>query len=330
MSGVTDELENFMAIDIGWSGILVGNGASLTMSGCFAYHSLFDQAKTVEPPLTATDISIFDQLQTKNFEQVLSALNQARSINGVLGLEHQTIIDSYARIQTALIQSVHGVHLSWDSIPAENLLSVRQALLAYDYVYSTNYDLLLYWAVNKDSNGFKDFFWGGHFDLGNTEIWDKVTKLLFLHGGLHLYKTLHGTYKRKAEGYNNLLDLFGTPIPDEQDAVPLFVTEGTSADKLKSIYSNDYLSFAYNRFANHHGPLVILGQSLDSTFDKHLIDALRSGPNRTLGIGIHRGLRTPTEIIQAKTNFYIKLSGFEFRFFDSASHPLGDPALHLA
>jgi len=329
MPGVTDELEDFEAIDVDWSGILIGNGTSLAISNCFEYRSLFEQAKTTDTPINQSDISIFEHLKTKNFEQVLSALNQAKAINRVFDLEHDEIIQAYSRIQNALAEAVHGVHVKWDSLDEKNLSSIREGLLDYDFVYSTNYDLLLYWAINQNSSGFKDFFWGNNFDLGNTEIWGKATKVLFLHGGLHLYKTSRGTLKRKARPFENLLDLFGTPVDDDENAVPLFVTEGASSDKLKSIYNNDYLSFAYNRFANHHGPIIILGQSLDENFDKHLLDALRASTNRYIGIGIHRGSKDSTELVHEKTKFLTKFVGFDVRFFDASTHPLGNPSLSI-
>ena len=238
---------------------------------------------------------------------------------GLTGIE---IEQSYSRIQKSLIHAVHEVHIVYDALSEEKLDSIRSALLPYNFVYSTNYDLLIYWAVNKNTLGFKDYIWGSDFDLGNTEIWDKATKILYLHGGLHLYKTSHGTKKRKAEAFNNLLDLFGLPFPDGLEAVPLFITEGTSADKLRSIYGNDYLAFAYNRFTVHEGPLVILGQSLELAYDKHLIDGIRSSRNRTLGVGIYSANKNPTKIIHEKTSWLSRFSGFDITFFDSSSHPL--------
>ena len=91
-----------------------------------------------------------------------------------------------------------------------------------------------------------DYFWGEgqEFDVTDTETSGTATKVLYLHGGLHLYRLPSGaTIKRKAEAGLSLLDLFGVPFTE--GAIPLFITEGTSQDKLASIHRSDYLSFAY-------------------------------------------------------------------------------------
>src|SRR5262249_62242669 len=106
--------------------------------------------------------------------------------------------------------------------------------------------------------------------------WDSpdspATKVIFLHGALHLYKNRAGrTFKKLAGDDGNLLDLFDV----RGDAIPLFISEGRSRDKLSAITRNDYLSFAYERFSKHRGSLVVFGHSLTPEFDQHLLDAMR-------------------------------------------------------
>lgn len=140
-------------------------------------------------------------------------------------------------------------------------------------------DLLVYWAAMCDQYPGKlpDYFWSSPlvFDPLNTEVWGKETKLLFLHGGLHLLRLSDGqTLKRKAMPGRNLLDLFGDSLPEDPDAVPLFVSEGAAEDKLAVIRSSDYLSFALTTFAETDEPLVVFGHSL-SEQDQHLVDILQ-------------------------------------------------------
>jgi len=87
---------------------------------------------------------------------------------------------------------------------------------------------------------------------------------------LHLgtWGALSGTAKKLSGEDGNLLDLFDV----QEDAIPLFVSEGRSRDKLSAITRNDYLSFAYQRFSKHRGSLVIFGHSLTPEFDQHLIE----------------------------------------------------------
>src|SRR6185437_7638704 len=148
-------------------------------------------------------INIFDSFNTHNFELVLSALRTAQLVCDAIGQDAGKIELLYSITQNALVEAVKAVHLPWALLPEDVRRAIREELLTYDYVYSTNYDLLLYWSVMTDNGeGFKDYFWGPRFDIANVEIWNKVTKVLFLHGGLHLYRALSGqTIKRKAEQF---------------------------------------------------------------------------------------------------------------------------------
>lgn len=326
-----DGLVAFDDIKQAWSGIIVGNGASRAIADTFAYASLYEQACStkITNPLAAHEQGIFEALGTRNFEQVLSALGTTRLVSNAFGHPIPTLEESYERIRIALVEAVHDIHIPHAQIPEEILLKIRAALLSYDYVYSTNYDLLIYWAVMQGPAEFRDYFFSGSiFDIGNTEVWQKSTKLLFLHGGLHLYRTRAGqTYKRTSGQWGNLLDDFGTPIPEQDGAVPLFITEGNSIDKLRSIYTSDYLSFAYTQFSRHSGPLVIFGHTLDEQFDHHLVNAIRGSKNRVLGIGIHPNTAGHS-VSQLKALWFAKFHNFELNFFDSSTHPLGLPELH--
>ena len=113
--------------------------------------------------------------------------------------------------------------------------------------------------------GFKDYFWGEEFDVTQTDIWGNVTRVLYLHGGLHLYRLPSGgTYKQHVGLSGNLLDQFGRVA----NRVPLFITEGSHTEKLRAIARSDYLSFALQEFARHNSSLVIFGHSLSKT-DHH-------------------------------------------------------------
>jgi hypothetical protein len=57
-------------------------------------------------------------------------------------------------------------------------------------VYTTNYDLCLYWShlESYPRPNIKDYFWnsGNTFDPANASI-DDATSMHYLHGGLHLW-----------------------------------------------------------------------------------------------------------------------------------------------
>src|SRR5690606_10460737 len=109
----------------------------------------------------------------------------------------------------------------------------------YHSVYSTNYDLLAYWAVMHAPEHFDDRF-------GELATFDphapaaKATRMLYLHGGMHLVKNLDGSVRKLLSSGSTLLGSFAINALDD---VPLFICEGSSEEKLKIIRSSDYLSF---------------------------------------------------------------------------------------
>ncbi len=312
----------------GWSGILVGNGASRAVWDDFKYQSLYQTATSggVEHPLTEADRHIFQEMATINFEQVLAGLATARIVCDALGIDSALIRERYTSIQRALFEAVSSVHVPWSTETAGTYAIIRRALLPYEYVYSTNYDLISYWAVMAEGGaGFKDYFWEEVFDITDTEIWGKVTKILYLHGGIHLARLPSGsTIKRRAREFQNLLQSLG--IEGVDGAIPLFITEGQPKDKLSSIYRSDYLSFAFQRFTKHEGPLVVFGQSLGDA-DQHLVSAMKSWGSRRIAVSIF-----PTddhEIVEFKAKLKRRLPDADLLFFDSTTHPLGSPDLRI-
>lgn len=323
----TDELaawSDLLAED--WSGLLVGNGASLAVWPKFQYDSLFDAAKSLDlaHSLSTEDVALFAAIDTRNFETVLSALASAQVVADVLGHDRSEIDARYDSIRRALVDAVHAHHVAWGSLSAATKGAIAEAMLGYSTVYSTNYDLLLYWAVNHaEGAGFKDYFWSPSFDSNDTEIWGKCTRLLFLHGGLHLYSDTRGrVFKRTAAGGITLLDAFAIRANDE--AGPLFVAEGTAEDKLAAILQSPYLSFAYSQLKSHKGALVIFGHSLGDS-DAHLVEAIRLATPSRIAISIRQG--PPARVIAAKAGMKKHFPQIDLEFFDAASHPLGQAAL---
>ncbi len=304
-----------------WSSLLVGNGFSQNLWQRFGYTSLFEEASRGEgAQLTVTDISLFDRLETRNFEVVLSALVTTRIVSAALEQQQDVFSGHMESIRNALIRAVHAVHVPWMSVPAAHLDHIATELSAYESIYSTNYDLTLYWSSMRDSNAFRDYFWSENFDVTDTEIWGKKTKVHFLHGGLHLYRQPNGqTLKRAAAAGQNLLDLFGTPY---HDAIPLFISEGTAQEKLASIYRSDYLSFVFSRLAQDASPLVVFGHSLGES-DKHIVDAIRIHKGRTIAVS----LQATGDIREKKAGLIQRLPDAMLHFYDAATHPLGSADL---
>jgi hypothetical protein len=284
---------------LGWAetGILIGNGASMAISPIFGYPSLFDVAcdDCQRYRLTPESRKVFAEFDTKNFEEVLFNLRVSRRTCTCFNFPTRDVDRleaNYQIIRDALIAAVRRVHPSPGEIADSTKTALADHLAMYRNVYSTNYDLLVFWSIAgkkyqlDDGSGkpkireFKDFFWNreGIFDPADTDVWSNTIGIHFLHGGLHLYSHRidgsthkHRTLTEPPLGY----------FENNPDLLPLFVSEGDSTSKMRSIRRNAYLSFAYSRFVRHKGDLVIFGQSLGKQFDGHVADAMRRGQSWT-------------------------------------------------
>lgn len=327
---VDAQLEDWNALraSAAFGGLLVGNGASRAVWDDFGYDSLFENARTVEEkPLTPSELSVFDALQTRSFEQVLSALKTTSRVNKALAVSSAAPRNRYYAIKEALINTVHTVHIPWRLVEASTLATINQELASYRTVFTTNYDLLNYWAIQQQPDAITDLFHGTEpaFDLSATAT-DK-TRLLYLHGGLHLVRNQDGTARKLMSTEGTLLGNFAINNTIKTlDDVPLFVNEGPSADKLKTIRSSDYLSFCYEQLLGHGEGLCLFGHALGEQ-DSHIVHALRQAKPKVVAISIYPRSKA---FIQHQKRHYAKVfegTGVELRFFDSKSHALGSPKL---
>ncbi|WP_422777281.1 DUF4917 family protein [Pseudomonas mediterranea] len=313
-----------------FSGLLVGNGASRAVWDDFGYDSLFENARTVEEkPLSPSELSVFDALQTRSFEQVLGALKITSRVNKALAVSSAAPRNRYYAIKEALINTVHAVHIPWRLVQPSTLATLSQELSRYASVFTTNYDLLNYWAIQQSPQAITDLFTGADhsFDLGQVST-DK-SRLLYLHGGLHLVRNQDGTARKLTSTEGTLLGNFAiNNTLKTLDDVPLFVNEGPSEDKLKTIRSSDYLSFCYDQLLHHGDNLCLFGHALGEQ-DRHIVRALRQAKPRTLAISIYP--RSQAFIQHQKRHYAQLFQGLdiELRFFDAKSHPLGDPKLSV-
>jgi hypothetical protein len=254
-------------------------------------------------------------------------LKTTSRVNKALAVSSAAPRNRYYAIKEALINTVHAVHIPWRLVVPSTLATINQELASYRTVFTTNYDLLNYWAVQHQPEAITDLFQGAEpgFDLSDTAT-DK-TRLLYLHGGLHLVRNQDGTARKLMSTEGTLLGNFAINNTIKTlDDVPLFVNEGPSADKLKTIRSSDYLSFCYEQLLGHGDGLCIFGHALGEQ-DSHIIHALRLAKPQVLAISIYPRTKA---FIQHQKRHYAKVfegTGVELRFFDSKTHALGSPKL---
>jgi hypothetical protein len=232
-----------------WDGLLLGNGLSINVWPNFAYDSLFDYVRG--GGLKRGDVRLFHG--TPNFERVLADLNTAIRVCEATGVDAGPFYIRYRRIQRGLAHAIRQVHLNRTRVPNATLATIRSELTKYEWVFTTSYDLILYWALGYGGSyrPFIDLFKYNRrceFDPRRADVYDGEVPIYFLHGALHLVVGGSGaTWKLRRTDWETLLDQFGQPIAGDPQARPLLVTEGSARDKLQAIEANDYLSHALTR-----------------------------------------------------------------------------------
>jgi hypothetical protein len=304
-----------------WQGLLLGNGLSINVWQPFGYQSLMEQA--AKERLTDADRALFDG--TTNFERVLADVNTAVRVAETVGVDATPIYERYRSIQQALGHAVRQVHLPRARVPAKALATIRSAMASSEWVFTTSYDLLIYWAMGHGGRyrPFKDHFrFGGRceFDPRRHSVYEGEVPVYYLHGALHLVVDGSGTTWKRVGSLQTILDQFGQPIDGDSQARPLLVTEGSARDKLRAIEANEYLTRALDQLREMDLPLVVFGSGLGPQ-DEHLVAAIGEHPARPLAISMRAGPRA--ELLARQSEVFLHLGAERIYFYDAATHPLG-------
>jgi hypothetical protein len=302
-----------------WPVLLAGNGASRAVSARFAYDSLFDAAD-----LGADDRALFAELATTNFEEVLKALDFASLLHQQLGLDPAVVEARREAVRQALVATVNHHHVAWTDVEGDRLTAIHAALRQHEVVFSTSYDLLIYWAMNHGGpDEFIDHFWhlpGHHFDADDSPVWGNRTVVNWIHGALQLYRLgSDGTAKRVNVAGAALLAQFA-----HRGVLPLYVAEGTAEQKRLAIGSSDYLSYCLDALESEARDIVIFGQALGPS-DQHLVEAIRLHPGRRVACSVFPGSQLQADADKAR--IAQQLQRDDIFYFDSTTHPLGLPSL---
>lgn len=277
--------------------VMLGNGFSISCRPqIFAYGKLFEQAdfSTISP----TTKNAFSALATQDFEKVIKALRDASKIvaaySGSAGLTANLAADADG-LRELLVQTIAASHPSWPGeLTADEYQACRSFLANFDTIYTLNYDLLLYWVQMHTAEGEDPSSDDGfrtpadNFDSSYV-VWEPDQShdqnMWFLHGALHVFDS--GTevqkYTWKHTGVR-LIDQIRDAL--SKNYFPLFVSEGTSAEKYEHIRHNDYLAKAYRSFSSIQGALFIFGHSLAEN-DNHYLRCIQRGKVSHLYVGLY-------------------------------------------
>lgn len=318
---------------IGWPNLITGNGFSVCIDRCFSYNSLYEFAENQTNILTPDVLQIFRSFNnTTNFEEVLDRLNTAKTILSSLGYNDVVteLEAKYDIVKTALIECVNRLHPGRaDHI--NRLRALTAHLATYENIYTTNYDLLLYWSIMEGEALFKDYFWNAAttFDLDDTALAGTQHKCLvhYIHGALPLFKTDRSTRKIKATATRSLLERITENM--ESRELPLFISEGNFQDKLRKIRSSDYLNFCLEKLGDTRENIVVFGHSLSPQYDRHLLDEIKKAYHRTrsfggnfrIAVSIYNEDRNLADAVENIINEHVSRD-IEKHFFRSETHPI--------
>jgi hypothetical protein len=200
-------------------------------------------------------------------------------------------------VRTALIEAVHSVHPVHADVAAE-LQRVGAFASVFPTVVSLNYDLTLYWAMLlfNAANGswFKDAFHHGEFQTDWGYLRRPLhpatgaTLVFYPHGSLSVARDYIGDETKITVAAGDLLDTI-TRRWSSGHYVPVFVSEGTSKEKVAAIRRSHYLTNVYEEVLPSLGErLVVYGWSFDER-DQHVLDAIAVNPPKRMAVSVFTG-----------------------------------------
>lgn len=270
--------------------LLFGNGFSIAYdSKIFSYNAL---SQYISESTNPTIAKLFNKLKTQNFELVMRQLDGFCDIAHLFSTDKNLVPNIQKTtndLKTCLIEAIKTSHpehvFQMHEKQSNSCMKFLEDFLNNDgYIFSTNYDLLLYWVLmrNKVKNVVDGFGRDIIINQENyseepefTELrWGKHKEdqsIFYLHGSLLLFDT--GTQIAKVE-YNTknyILDIIKSKIDAKE--YPVFVTAGNGEQKLAQISHNKYLNYCYEKLSTIGGSLVTFGFNFGE-YDNHIIKAI--------------------------------------------------------
>ncbi len=313
--------------------LLLGNGSSIAVDGCFAYTSLYDKAVELKH-LTDNVQAVFDKFGVNDFELVLRRLWQARLVNEALDLPRGRVEEAYEEVRQALIATVRDTHVSYDDA-TYHLGPISRFMQEFDSVISLNYDLIVYWAAQFGNRTlgrwFKDCFLPDTFKDDWEELRkpfgaERATLYFYPHGNLVLHREgFSGERKIRGNEDTNLLEAILEKWRVD-NLVPAFVCEGTEENKRDAISSCNYFERVfYEVLPSLEGTLVVYGWGFGDQ-DQHIVKQIAKSDVRKVAVSIYGNDEVLAGKIEAKLAIF---DLEELVFFNSASEgcwnvPLAD------
>lgn len=304
--------------------LLLGNGASMAISGNFGYRNLFNHAR-LNFILDEDVQTVFDYFKTDDFELVLRLVWQAAQVNKALSIQDTRTYDAYVSVRESLIKAVRDIHPTYEQVSI-HLPYMNTFIKEFNTVLSLNYDLLVYWAMMYGSDTwsthkFKDCFNYGLFAENwrqyRQSVGEKSNTLVFYpHGNLILHRDLAGQeYKINPGGralLQEILDIWRL-----EESVPLFVSEGNHHQKVQSINNSGYLSKVYWEVLRMPRiNLTIYGWAMGEQ-DLHILQSLEGTSINSIAVSVYNNEQDYCHNAYRTIQKYVK--NVSVQFFDCNS-----------
>jgi len=271
--------------------LLLGNGFSMAYDPkIFSYNALHDFIENQGDDELSKILAV---IETKNFEFIMQQLDNLSALveafNGGEKLKEK--IDSASdKLKTSLLDAVQDLHPEHVfKVPEKEVNACSEFLNVFlgrgGKVFSTNYDLLLYWILMR--NGVIEHFDGFGRDIINYEpgiakedmertelFWGRNKKnqnIFYVHGALPFFDSGSEIVKEEYDHNTYLLEKISGRMKDGE--YPIFVTAGSGEEKLSHIMHNHYLSNCYDNLSEITGTLVTFGFNFGQ-YDEHIIEAI--------------------------------------------------------
>lgn len=291
--------------------LFLGNGFSMAYDPkIFSYNALHDFVTKLNDKNLSIILSV---IETRNFEVIMQYLDNFSALIAAFGGNpklKKRIDAGSAKLKKSLLDAVKALHPEHVFKVADEQSKACSDFLKVFFdsggnIYSTNYDLLLYWVLMRNSivkhvdgcgreleNGdefvppeeqnWSELTWGKHRDTQNV---------FYLHGALPFFDNGITVTKEQYDEYNFLLQKISARMDNGE--YPIFVTAGDGQQKLKHIMHNQYLTHCYESLCNAKGSLVTFGFNFGE-YDEHIIAAINraargKAPNKlwSLYIGVY-------------------------------------------
>jgi hypothetical protein len=138
-----------------------------------------------------------------------------------------------------------------------------------------------------------------------------------LHGALHLFLDAELETKKRILTDTTIIDDIAATIR-QRAQLPLFVAEGTAAQKIARIRSIPYLTHCYETLASVKGNLFIFGHAASDN-DTHIYDAICRSGIKMAFVFVHNPEEHLSTIRERLARFAVRRKDIEWSYVDAAT-----------